>query len=82
MKLIETTISETTVQMQLANDVDPEKATEWLAFEVPVALLMLDQHNPLRDPATRHLATVQRAALHYVQDAISDEMQRLAALIH
>ena len=33
MKLIETTLSETTVHMQLADDADHEKATEWLEFE-------------------------------------------------
>ena len=81
MKLIETTVSATTVHMQLADLADIEKASEWLEFEVPVAPLMLDQHNPLGDPTKRHLATVQRAALRYVQDAIAEETQRLAALI-
>ena len=81
MKLIETTISETTVHMTIADDADPEKAAEWLEFEVPLAPLMLDQHNPLKDPATRHLAVTQRAALRYVRDLIGEETQRLSALI-
>jgi hypothetical protein len=81
MKLIETTVSETTVHMQLADDAQLEKAVEWLEFEVPIAPLMLDQNNPLGDPAKRHLAIVQRAALRYVRDAIAEESQRLSTLI-
>ena len=33
MQLVETTVSLTTVRMQLANYADPEKATEWVEFE-------------------------------------------------
>ena len=81
MKLVETTFSESTVHMQLADNAELEKATEWVEFEVPVAPLMLDANNPLGDPATRHLATTQRAALLYVREAISEEIRRLSTLI-
>jgi len=81
MQLIETTISAETIRMRLADNVEPVVAIEWIEFEVPVEPLMLDANNPLRDPAVRHLATTQRAALHYVRDAISEEIQRLSALI-
>ena len=79
MKLVETTFSEDSVLMRFEDgNLEPE---EWLEFEVPTSGLMLDQHNPLGDPATRHLASTQRAALHHVREAISDEIRRLSALI-
>ena len=81
MKLIETTVSETTVHMQFADDADPERASEWLDFQVPLAGLVADaEENPLGDPAERRLATIQRAALHHVQVAITAEIARLAIL--
>ena len=40
MQLVETTVSLTTVRMQLANYADPEKATEWVEFEMPSERLM------------------------------------------
>ena len=81
MKLIETTVSETTVLMQLADDADPERATEWFEFEVALQGLVIDtEENPLGDPAKRRLATIQRAALHRVLGAITAEIARLAIL--
>jgi hypothetical protein len=41
MKLIETTVSETTVHLQLADDADLERATEWFEFEVPLEGLVI-----------------------------------------
>jgi hypothetical protein len=81
MKLIETTVSETTVHMQFADDADHERATEWLDFQVPLAGLVVDaEENPLGDPAQRRLATIQRAALHHALIAITAEIARLAVL--
>jgi hypothetical protein len=81
MKLIETTVSETSIHMQIADDADPERATEWLEFKVPLGGLVIDaEENPLGDPATRRLAIIQRAALHHARVAISDEIARLAIL--
>ena len=81
MTVLETKISNDTVVMTLANASSAESATAWIGFGVPVGSLMLDQHNPLGEPASRHLASVQRAALHYVREAISDEIQRLSTLL-
>ena len=81
MKLIETTISTTTVHMQMADDADPERAAEWLEFQVPLQGLVIDaEENKLGDPAIRRLATIQRAALHHVLGAITAEIARLAVL--
>jgi len=81
MKLIETTVSEAAVHMQLGDDADPERASEWLEFEVPLAGLVVDaEENPLGDPAKRPLAIIQRAALHHARVAISEEIARLAIL--
>ena len=81
MKLIETTVSETTVHLQLANDADLERATEWFEFKVPLEGLVIDaEENPLGDPAKRRLATIQRAALHRVLVAVTVEIARLAIL--
>ena len=81
MKLIETTVSETTVHLQLADDADLERATEWFEFEVPLEGLVIDaEENPLGDPAKRRLATIQRAALHRVLVAVTAEIARLAIL--
>jgi hypothetical protein len=81
MTLIDTTISVTTVHMQFANDADPERAMEWLDFQVPLEGLVIDaEENPLGDPTKRRLATIQRAALHRVLGAITAEIARLAIL--
>jgi hypothetical protein len=82
MKLIETTVSETTVHMQLADDNDPEKAAEWLELEMPVSKLkMADGQTPMGDPTTKRLVTIQLATLHVAQDAIGEEIQRLSNLL-
>jgi hypothetical protein len=83
MKLIETTVLETTVRMRYADNADPAKAKEWFAFEVPIAPLSLPSHSgdiALGDHHTRLFASVQLAALRYVRDAIGEETQRLAGL--
>ena len=83
MKLIETTILETTVRMRYADNADPTKAKEWFAFEVPIAPLTLPSasgDHSLGDHHIRHLASIQQAALRYVRDAIGEETQRLASL--
>ncbi|MGH9548928.1 MAG: hypothetical protein ACRD3W_06110 [Terriglobales bacterium] len=81
MQLIETTVSLTTVRMQLANYADPEKATEWVEFEMPSEKLMkADGNTPLGDPVSNRLVTVQLSALQYVRDAIDEEIQRLLKL--
>jgi hypothetical protein len=83
MKLIETTVLETTVRMRYADHSDPAKAKEWFAFEVPIAPLTLPASGgdiALGNHHIRHLGSIQQAALRYVRDAITDETQRLASL--
>ena len=81
MQLVETTVSLTTVRMQLAKYADPEKATEWVEFEMPAERLMkADGSTPLGDPVPTRLVTVQLSALHYVRGAIDEEIQRLSKI--
>jgi hypothetical protein len=77
MKLIETTISETTIRMQYADDPDPEKAQEWLDFQVPLPSLMLPRSEVLGETRERTLRQVRLAALRYVQDVIAAEIDGL-----
>ncbi|MFZ0733110.1 MAG: hypothetical protein WAM79_12350, partial [Candidatus Sulfotelmatobacter sp.] len=66
MKLIETTVLETTVRMRYADNADPAKAKEWFAFEVPLAPLTLPSaggDHPLGALHTRYFSSIQQAAL-------------------
>jgi hypothetical protein len=74
MKLIETTISETTIRMQYADDPDPEKAQEWLDFQVPLKGMELPS-GPLGDSRERSLRLIQAAALRKVRDLVDDEIR-------
>jgi hypothetical protein len=78
MKVIETTVSETTVHMQLADDPDLEKAAAWIEFEVPLEPLMIDNLNKLGRPGRRVLAVIQVAALHHARTAINDQIHALS----
>jgi hypothetical protein len=83
MKLIETTVLETTIRMRYADNADPAKAKEWFAFEVPIGPLTLPTTSgdvALGELHTRYFSSIQQAALRYVRDAIGDETQRLANL--
>lgn len=81
MKLIETTVSKTTVYMQFADHAEPEKATEWLEFEVPlVGLMRPDGKTPLGEPLSKRFVVIQVAALDHVRDAIDQEIRRLSDL--
>ncbi len=81
MQLVETFVSLTRVRMQLANYADPEKATEWVEFEMPSERLMKsDGNTPLGDPVSKRLVTIQLSALQYVRDAVDEEIQRLLKL--
>jgi hypothetical protein len=82
MKLIETTILETTVRMRYADNADPAKATQWVDFQVSLS----DLRNPsgqdlaLGDPEVCFVAEVRRSALRHVRDVIGAETQRLATV--
>jgi hypothetical protein len=78
MELVETTVSLSTIRLQLANNADPERATEWVEFEMPSERLMkADGKTPLGDPVSKRLVTVQLSALQYARDAIDEEIRRL-----
>jgi hypothetical protein len=81
MQLIDTHISAKSVTMRLAND-EPAAAAELVELMVPVERLMLaDGKTPLGDLRQKRLVTIQLATLHYVRDAIADEIQRLSDLL-
>jgi hypothetical protein len=79
MKLIETAITETAVYMRYADDADPEKAEQWIDFQVPLEKLELVDR-PLGDPELQFLAEVRQPALRYVRETVAAETQRLANL--
>ena len=80
MKHIETTISETTIRMRLADNADPAQASESIELRFALKPLMFDKDNRLGDPELRYLLATHQAALHRARDAINAEIQRLADL--
>jgi hypothetical protein len=81
MEHVATTIFEDAIYMRYADSPDPDEATTWVEFQVPLEPLTLPYPNgdvPLGDPQSRYLASIRQAALRYVQDVIADETQRLA----
>lgn len=82
MQLIETRISAAAVHTRYANDPDVAKATEWFDFQVPLEPLRapIGHGEPLGDPETRYLVEVRLAALRYLRDVITEEIQRLSNL--
>ena len=82
MKIVETTILESSIRIRLADHPDHELATHWIELEVPIAGLELpSKPHDLGDPETRLLAEVRLAALRHARDAIGAETQRLASLV-
>ena len=81
---VETTITETSIRMRLANNADDMHVTEWIELFIPTtAQLSLPAVNgdiPLGPLHTRQLGAIQLAVLRYVRDAIGEETQRLASL--
>ncbi|MBJ7542335.1 hypothetical protein [Rhodomicrobium udaipurense] len=82
MKLIETTITGTSVRMRYADHEDAAKATQWVDFQVPISELHLPSETALGDPEPRSLALVRLAALRYARDVIGSETQRLSNLVN
>lgn len=84
MKLIETTVLESSVQMRFADDADREKASEWIEIRVPTDSLRdpFAGASPLGDLDKRLLAEVRLVALRYARDVIGDETQRLSELVN
>jgi hypothetical protein len=82
MKLVETKISGATVRMRYADHPDSALATQWIDFQVPIAVLMAsDQRTPLGDVEERYLAETHLAGLRHAREIIGAETQRLAQLV-
>jgi hypothetical protein len=75
MKLIETTVLETTVRLRYADDVTAP--TEWLDFQVGNQNLKLPSGEIIADRDFRPLAALQLAALRHVHAAIDAEIARI-----
>jgi hypothetical protein len=83
MKLIQTTISETTVRLRYADNEDAAKATQWMDFQFPLSDLRNpeDPTRPLGHPRVRFLAEVERSALRHARGVIGEETKRLSDLL-
>jgi hypothetical protein len=80
MVLTETTIPKWTIRIRIADNDDPEKATEWAEFEIPLEPLRFADQGGTRslgNPGDQLLTISQVAALRYMRDAISAEIRRL-----
>ena len=77
MKIVETTISETSIRMRYADSSDPLKATEWIDFQLKLSELKRPSGTKLGEPEPLHLAELRRAALQCVQDLLDNEIRRL-----
>jgi hypothetical protein len=80
MKLIETTILETTVRMRFADNADPAKAIEWLEFQVPLAALKVPDSEvelPLEKLNARYLGSIRQAALQHARQIIAAEIPKI-----
>ena len=79
MKLLETTLTETTVRLRYADHSDPAKAVQWIDFQVSLEGLTLPLPRGSEDlgddPNTRILAEVRLAALLRARALIAAESQ-------
>jgi hypothetical protein len=83
MKLIAITLTEEFVTLRLADSEDPDEAEEWIEFQVPIDALTLPTASgevSLGDVQKHYLASIQRAALRYAQDALSEAEDSLPEL--
>jgi hypothetical protein len=67
MKITETTFSETHVSIKLANNSQPELATEWISFR-------LERDD---DSFQQPLSTIQADALHRARIAIENQIEAM-----
>jgi hypothetical protein len=80
LKIVETTVTEETVRVRIANNADPTKATRWVDIQAPVSDLTVGHEAPLGIVKIRRLAAIHQAVLRYARDAIDAEIDALEAL--
>src|SRR5215211_2843343 len=81
MKWVETTITENSVHVRLADDADPAKAAHWVDCQMPIAKLVQRSDAPLPNPpGSLPLAAIQAAALRAARASIDEEIARLSSL--
>ena len=79
LKLIETTVSETTVRLRYADD--PNAPTEWLDFQVRNVNLKLPSGTMMTERDMHALGAVKLAALRHVLAVTDAEIARIRDLI-
>jgi hypothetical protein len=78
MKLIETMVMESEVYVRYADDANPEKATQWLDFQLPLSELKHpnNQHQKLLsiDKLERHtLGNIRLSAIMRIQEFLQQQ---------
>jgi hypothetical protein len=76
MKLLKTTVTETTVHMRYADDPDPAKATSWIDFHVPTKALTYRKGGMFGDPEAQWLGDIQVAAIRHVRNIIIENSRQ------
>jgi hypothetical protein len=82
LALVQTILADKSLRVRYANNPDSTHATEWLDFQVPLAVLR-DPENPQLDLGnieTVLIGEVHLAALRYLRDTIGAEIQRFSGL--
>jgi hypothetical protein len=80
VKLIQTTISETSISMRYADDADTAMAQEWIEFKVKISELRSESGTPIFDTRSPPLGGLQRAALLRVREELSHEIPPLPTI--
>jgi hypothetical protein len=77
MKLIETTVSEKTVRLRLADKAEPAEATEWLDVQMRHQDLKLPSGTVVPRIRAQALGALEIAALDHVLRIVQREIERL-----
>ena len=80
MKLVATTVSETSLRMRYADNADAQLSTEWIEFRLKISDLRRPSDTPIANPELLPLAELHRAALQHARDVLDSEIQRLREL--
>ena len=81
MHIVETILRPLTAKLTIANNSDPELATERIDFAFPLSALKDPQsQRQLGQPDDHFVSEVRLAILRYARDAIGVEIQRLSEL--